>query len=297
MSGASVTQHALRLVDTSVSGSKILIERVEERKFPDPLFFTPSSETISDSLETVFLHLSSIADSNTQPISITLPVSMFLMQQLYTPLQLLHSERLHEFRWELSLLYPDENFGEMILQSFPLESGAEKHPPETLLIGIRKDVMMALMQVAESRQFRLQSVDHPAIALYKYAAQRFRHLNGYALAAFLDSGFLTVIITHKGALSAAQVFQLKPHDLILKTILDFITATERKWGKEISFEEAYISEQYESGAELQKKLKCPVRDLNAIVRIASSDYLFRSKEQEDLLSGSLLALGSAMPLP
>lgn len=297
MTGASVTQHALRLVDTSVSGSKILIERVGEWKFPDPLFFVLTSDAIAESFEALFSTLEPLQGSETNPVSLSLPPHLYLMQHLYAPLQLLHTDRLLEFKWEMSLLYPHEDFDEIILQAYPLESGIEAHPAEALIIGVRKSTMRSLMQSAERRGFLLQSVDHPAIALYKYATQRFRHLNGYALAAFLDSGSLTVIITHKGTLSAAQVFQLKPHDLILKTILDFITSIERKWGREISFEEAYISEQYESGADLQKKLKCPVRDLKAIVRIASSDYLFRSKEQEDLLSGSLLALGSAMPLP
>ena len=195
--GIKISESKLQVVEVNYKNDRFLLENVDESYFNEPINFNKDKETkISALMQGAFDELQIRKPLKSSLVSFALPFELFYSIQCPFDNTLLHQDLIEEFRWELSIIYPNISPQNLIIQYVEIEKNSFINWNSAFVIGIQRKFVQLLQRFCEKNNLNLKFVDNIHIASNKaLSLSKPVQSEGILLSVYYNTGFLSLIFS------------------------------------------------------------------------------------------------------
>ncbi|MGE5362880.1 MAG: hypothetical protein ACM3SM_02035 [Bacteroidota bacterium] len=162
--GVNISSSKLQLVEVLYNGDDFVLENVDEEYFDEFLRFDQKETRITTLLQNAFNELSMRQTFKSKNISFTLPHEFFKTVMLPFDNTLTSHDLTEQFKWELSMLYPETSSEELVIQHIQVEDCRNAAPDNAIIIGLYRKYLRILKNFSDQNNLTLKYVDNLHIA-------------------------------------------------------------------------------------------------------------------------------------
>ncbi len=280
--GFSLTSSRLQVVEIVQKEDQFVLENVDEVFLNEPLNLELDKETkISALLQGAFDEILVRNSLKSSTASFSLPPEIFKIVQLPYDNTLLHQDLIEEFRWELSLIYPDINPADQVIQYMEIEKNRLIGQNTSIIISLSRKYVKLIKEFCERNKLKLKFIDNVHLASERaLTATNPVSEKGLILSVFLAGKHLSVIFSYQGKPVYFKVYYLHNAGEIVKHITSELESDRHPNISRQMLESAYISGEEISGSmveTLREKLDIPFVNFNPFAKIKPNPRLFENR--------------------
>lgn len=162
--GVNISSSKLQLVEVLYNGDDFILENVDEEYFDEFLRFDQKETRITTLLQNAFNEVSMRHTFKSKNISFTLPHEFFKTVMLPFDNTLTSHDLTEQFKWELSMLYPETSSEELVIQHIQVEDCRNAAPDKAIIIGLYRKYLRILKNFSDQNNLTLKYVDNLHIA-------------------------------------------------------------------------------------------------------------------------------------
>ena len=258
--GFSISNSKLQVVEINCTNNHFFLKNVDEAYFNEIIDFKEEKETkIITLLQAAFDELVLKNPLGTKFASFTLPQELFYIAQLPYDNTLLHDDLHEEFKWELSVLFPQAPLNELIIQYIEIEKNNLLDYNSVVVVGVNRRYLKIIKNFCYQNNLKLIYTDNLSLAAERALnVVTSTKVIGFTLSAFYSSNILSLIFS----------YERKP--LIIKNIkVNNVSEIPAKIVKEISTKDQritpdHIDTAYIAGENLSSALINSINDITGI---------------------------------
>ncbi len=195
--GFSISNSKLQVVEINCTNNHFFLKNVDEAYFSEVIDFKKEKETkIGALLQGAFDELVLKNPLETKFASFTLPQELFYTVQLPYDNTLLHDDLNEEFKWELSVLYPQAPINELILQYIEIEKNDLIEYNSAIVVGINRRYLKIIKNFCYQNNLKLKYTDSRSLAAERALnVVTSTKVIGFTLSVFYSSNILSLIFS------------------------------------------------------------------------------------------------------
>lgn len=280
--GFTLSSSRLQVVEIVQKEDQFVLENIDEAYLNEPLNLENDKETkISALLQGAFDEILVRNSLKSTTASFSLPPEIFKVVQLPYDNTLLHQDLLEEFRWELSLIYPDINAAEQVIQYIEIEKNRLIDKNTAIIISMSRKYIKFIKEFCERNRLKLKFVDNVHLASERaLTAANPVSEKGLILSVFLAGKHLSLIFSYQGKPVYFRVYYLHNASDIVKHISSELESDRHPNISRQMLESAYISGEELSSSmieTLREKLDIPFVHFNPFAKIKPNPRLFENR--------------------
>lgn len=299
--GFTLSSSRLQVVEIVEKEDQFVLENVDEAFLNEQLDLETDKETkISALLQGAFDEILVRNQLKSGTASFSLPPEVFKVVQLPYDNTLLHQDLIEEFRWELSLIYPDINPSEQVIQYIEIEKNRLIDLNTSIIISLSRKYVKLIKEFCERNSLKLKFIDNMHLASERaLTATNPVSEKGLTLSVFLAGKQLSVIFSYQGKPVYFKVYYLHNAGEIVNHInSEFESDIHPNISRQM-LESAYISGVELSGSmveTLREKLDIPFVNFNPFAKIKPNPRLFENKYFSEKFNSFSSSAGLALRL-
>jgi len=258
--GFSISNSKLQVVEINYTNNHFFLKNVDEAFSNELIDFENGKETkIAALLQDAFDELILKNPLDTNFASFTLPQDLFYIAQLPYDHTLLHDDLNEEFKWELSVLFPQVSINELIIQYIEIEKNDFIDYNSVVVVGTKRRYLKIINNFCCRNNLKLIYIDNKSLAAERALnVVTSTKLIGFTLSAFYTSNILSLIFS----------FERKPM-MIKKITVENVSEIPAKIVNEINTKYKIITPDqidtaYISGENLSQALIKSIKDITGI---------------------------------
>ena len=297
--GFTISSSKLQVVEIVHKDDQFVLENVDEAFFNEPINLTKDKETkISALLQGAFDEILVRNPLKSNTASFSLPTEIFKILQLPYDNTLLHQDLIEEFKWELSLIYPDVDPAEQVIQYIEVEKNRLMDKNTSIVISLSRKYIRLVKEFCEKNKLKLKFVDNIHLASERaLSATNPVAENGLVLSIFLTGKYLSVIFSLQGKPVYFKVYYLHNAADIVKFISSELDSNQNAGINRKMLESAFISGDELSSSMIQTlrdKLDIPLIHFNPFAKIKPNPKLFENRYFAEKFNAFSPATGIAL---
>lgn len=158
--GLSITGEKLKLVELTYEKNGILIENIDEEYFEEYLSFFNKETKFNSILQKAFDELLLRKPLRNNIVSFALPYDIFKFVELPFDNSLIKSDLLDQFKWELSVLYPNDISQEYLLQYVEVNDDNFNSNETAFVIAAMKKQIKTIHKFCVRNNLKLKYIDY-----------------------------------------------------------------------------------------------------------------------------------------
>jgi len=162
--GFNITNSRLQLVEVGCKGNKYFIENIDEEYYNDFFDLSDKETKIITLLEDAFNELVLRKQLSTNNVSFTLPNKFFKIVEIPYEETLLKEDLTENFKWNLSVLFPETTSDEFVIQHILIENSNFVKQQNAIVIGINRKFLKILHKFCTRNNLALRFIDNVQIA-------------------------------------------------------------------------------------------------------------------------------------
>lgn len=152
------------MVEVGCEGNKYFIENIDEEYYNDFFDLSDKETKIITLLEDAFNELVLRKELNTNNVSFTLPNKFFRILEIPYEETLLKEDLIENFKWNLSVLYPNTTKDEFVIQHILVDDSEFQQTKTAIIVGINRKFLKILHKFCTRNNLVLRFVDNVQIA-------------------------------------------------------------------------------------------------------------------------------------
>ncbi len=280
--GFTLSSSRLQVVEIVNKDDQFILDNVDEAFLNESLNLELDKETkISALLQGAFDEILIRTSLKSSTASFSLPPELFKVVQLPYDNTLLHQDLIEEFRWELSLIYPDINPSDQVIQYIEIEKNRFIEQNTSIIISLSRKYVKLIKEFCERNRLKLKFIDNVHLASERaLTATNPVSEKGLTLSVFLSGKHLSVIFSYQGRPVYFKVYYLHNATDIVKHIAAELESDRHPNINRQMLESAYISGEELSTSmveTLREKLDIPFVNFNPFAKIKPNPKLFGNR--------------------
>jgi Tfp pilus assembly PilM family ATPase len=297
--GFTISSSKLQVVEIVYRDDQFVLENVDEAFFNEPIDLTKDKETkISSLLQGAFDELLVRNPLKSNTVSFSLPPEIFKVLQLPYDNTLLHQDLIEEFRWELSLIYPDVDPTEQVIQYIEVDKNRLIDNNTSIVISLPRKYLRLVKDFCEKNKLKLKFIDNIHLASERaLSATNPVAENGLILSIFLTGKYLSVLFSLQGKPVYFKLYYLHNAVDIVKFISSELDSNQYPNINRKMLESAFISGEELSSSMIQTlrdKLDIPFIHFNPFAKIKPNPRLFENRYFTEKFNAFSPAAGIAL---
>lgn len=162
--GINLTDTKLQVVEINYRDDSFCLEKVDQIFHSELLSPELSADKIASLLQNSFDKLNKRKPILSVNISFSLPNNFFKIFEIPYDESLVRKDLIEHFRWELSVLYPDCDYDNFLLQHIEINKSEFIKEKRAIVIAIDKLHVFAINKFCEKNNLRLKFIDNVHLA-------------------------------------------------------------------------------------------------------------------------------------
>jgi Tfp pilus assembly PilM family ATPase len=283
--GINITETKLQLVEISYKVNSFYLENVDQMVHRESISESQVESRLAPVLQESFNKVVKKKPLNSQNVSFTLPNNFFRIFEIPYEETLVKKDLHAHFRWELSVLYPESDADNFLIQHIEVDKSGRRREKSAIVFAINKIIVNTINNFCTLNKLQLKYIDNVHLA-----SNAFLYLdnpegkNELLLSLYIDQRFSSI-----SAIDGMYPFFFKVLDSGPNNILDELAQTieglkkfnlsAADFDKVLLFGQDLTSE-FES--RLESFFGGPLKKINPFEKLKTDDLmrsnpLFRSK--------------------
>ena len=236
--GINITNAKLQIVEVAYSEGEFILENVGEEFLSEFVDFNNKKTKIISLLQSAFNEIEISKSFNSKYFSFTLPHNLFKIIQLPIENSLMEKDLQEYLKWEFSILYPDINQEELLLQFIKLDGIY----PTAIVIGTLRRYIEILKDFCLQNKANLKFVDNVHFAsdnLLCYESDLSE--KSLVLSLYLSNDLFSIDLLQNNKPVQFQLVPFKQSSEIIPAIEKFIEASKVLNGNKDLINQMFIS--------------------------------------------------------
>jgi len=299
--GFTVSSSKLQIVEIIQNEDQFVLENVDEVFFNELLNLESDKETrISALLQGALDEIIIKRPLRSNNASFSLPFELFRIAQIPYDNTLLHQDLVEEFRWELSLMFPDINPGDMVIQYLEVDKNKVIEINTAIVIALSRKFIQIIKNFCDRNRLKLKFIDNIHLASERaLSVMNPVYEKGLALSMFLSGRNISLIFSLHGKPIYFKVLSLNDATDIIKFVTDELNSNQYPNIRRDLLESAFICGEELSSSminTLREKLDLPFIQFNPFAKIKPNPRLFENHYFSEKFNSFSPAAGIALRL-
>lgn len=299
--GFTISSSKLQVVEIIQKEDQFVLENVNEAFFNEPINLELDKETkISALLQGAFDEILIKNPLKSSIASFTLPLELFKVVQLPYDNTLLHQDLIEEFRWELSILYPGTNPGDLVIQYIEIDKSSLIEINTAIVIALSRKYIQSIKNFCDRNKLKLKFIDNIHLASERaLSAVNPISEKGLILSVFLSGKNMSVLFSSQGKPVYFKILPLNNANDIVKFLTSELDSNQYPNIKRELLESAFICGEEISSSmitALRERLGIPFIHFNPFAKIKPNPGLFENKYFSEKFNSFSPATGIALRL-
>ncbi len=157
--GVYLSADKMQFTEICYIKNEFILNHLDEAYYPEKINFISDKETkIISLLKVTFDEILSRHQIHSSNAFVSLPASFFRILTLPVDSTLMHQDVLNELRWEFSVLYPDIDFSDYILQYF--DRDVKDSSRNAIVLALKRKYIAIVEGFLIKNSIQLQGVDY-----------------------------------------------------------------------------------------------------------------------------------------
>ena len=222
--GLTITGTGLTLVEVTFENDQVFLENMQKADFNEPLDFNSKESHIIAALQESFDEIKSKNEVKSKSLGITLPPDMFHVISVPVESKLVNRDLQEHFRWEFSVLHPNEDPDDYILFDY-LSENSDK----VIIIAILKSYAKLVQKFCSRNEFKLNFIDLSNIAVNSFIVD---NDSANSINLYFDKQTLSISYMKEENLEYLKIIDLDTVFDVKTALLNEINPIIEKSGKE-----------------------------------------------------------------
>ncbi|MCX7875046.1 MAG: hypothetical protein N2321_02640 [Melioribacteraceae bacterium] len=162
--GINLTESKLQVVEINYRDDSFYLETIEQIIHAESLTPNLEEEKIISILQNSFDKLNKRKQLITKNISFSLPNNFFKIFEIPYDDSLVKKDLMEQFRWELSILFPQCNPNNFLLQHIEIDKSSVRQEKRAIVIAIDKNHVSCINKFCERNDLQLKFIDNVHLA-------------------------------------------------------------------------------------------------------------------------------------
>jgi Tfp pilus assembly PilM family ATPase len=299
--GFTISSSKLQVVEVIQKEDQFVLENVDEAFFNEPINLELDKETkVISLLQGAFDEILVKNPPISSTASFSLPPELFKVTQLPYDNTLLHQDLIEEFRWELSLIYPDVNPANLVIQYLEIDKNRFIKINTAIIIALSRIYIQVIKNFCDRNKMKLKFIDNIHLASERaLTAMNSASEKGLTLSVFLSGSIMSLIFSYQGKPIYFKVFPLNDATDIVKFLTSELNSNQYPDINRDFLESAFICGVELSSSminTLREKLDLPFIHFNPFAKIKPNPGLFENKYYSEKFNSFSPAAGVALRL-
>jgi Tfp pilus assembly PilM family ATPase len=299
--GFTISNSKLQVVEIIQKDDQFVLENVDEAFFNEQIDLDQDKETkISALLQGAYDEILVRNPLNCTTASFSLPLDIFKIIQLPYDNTLLHQDLVEEFRWELSLIYPDINTRELVIQYIEVDKNRMTDTNTSIVIALPRKFLQIVKDFCNKNKLKLKFVDNIHLASERaLSATNPVFEKGLVLSVFLAGKNVSVLFSYQGKPVYFNALTMNAASDIVKYVTAELDSNQYANINRSMLESAFISGEELSPSmitTLREKLDIPFIHFNPFAKIKPNPRLFENRYFSEKFNSFSASTGIALRL-
>lgn len=297
--GFTISSSKLQVVEIVQKEDEFVLENIDEAFFNDSINLETDKETkisalLQGALDEIIIR--NAFQSNTA--SFSLPLELFKVIQVPYDNTLLHHDLIEEFRWELSLIYPDGNTNDMVIQYIEIDKNKFIGSNTSIIIALSRKYIQTIKSFCDRNNLKLKFIDNIHFASERaLSAMNPVSEKGLVFSSFLSGRNLSVLFTFQGKPLCFKILPFNDASSIVKFLKTELDSNQYPAINRDLIESSFICGEELSPSlinTLREKLDIPFINFNPFSKIKPNPALFQNKYFSEKFNSFSAAAGIAL---
>lgn len=162
--GINLTSSKIQLVEIIFDSGRFYLNSIDEEYFSEFIDFNDKETKLLSIIQSSFDDMLLRRGLKSKFVSFTIPHDQFLFAQIPYDKTLVSNDLIEHFKWELSLLYPNERPEELALQHIEIAQNNLNLFDTIIVIALKKKIIKLLNQFCINNKLKLKYVDNVHLA-------------------------------------------------------------------------------------------------------------------------------------
>jgi Tfp pilus assembly PilM family ATPase len=299
--GFAISSSKLQVVEIVQKDEQFVLENVDEAFFNETINLMRDKETkIISLIQGAYDEILIRNPLKCGTASFSLPLDIFRIVQLPYDNTLLHQDLIEEFRWELSLIYPDINPAEQVIQYLEIDKNRIIDRNTAIVISLSRRHLQIIKEFCDKNKLRLKFADNIHFASERaLSATNPVFEKGLILSVFIAGNCLSVLFSFQAKPVYLRLYSLNNASDIVKYISADVDSNQYPNINRKMLEAAFISGEELSASminALREKLDLPFVYFNPFAKIKPNPRLFENRYYSEKFNSFAPATGIALRL-
>ncbi|MBI9070993.1 MAG: hypothetical protein JEY94_05310 [Melioribacteraceae bacterium] len=190
--GLSFSCSKLQLVEVNYNENSFYLENVDEEYFNEFINLDSKETQVISILQNAFNELQLRKPIKGKAVSITLPNEFFKIVEIPYEKTLIPNDLKDMFKWNLSILYPDLNTDDFVVQHIDIKNG--NVGSSAIVIGVNRRYLKALHKFCVRNNLVLKYIDNAHIASNAYLLKEKISAKDILLSIYVSEKNLSVML-------------------------------------------------------------------------------------------------------
>jgi len=299
--GFTISSSKLQVVEIVHKDNQFVLENVDEAFLNESINLEQDKETkISALLQGAFDEILVRNTLKSITASFSLSPDVFKIVQLPYDNTLLHQDLIEEFRWELSIMFPDINPADQVIQYIEIEKNRLIDKNTSIVISLSRKYIQIIKDFCDKNKLKLKFIDNIHLASERaLSAMNPLSEKGLVLSVYLSGKHLSILFSFQGKPASMKVYYLQNAGDIIKFISAELDSNQYLNINRRMLESAFISGEELSVSminTLREKLDIPFIHFNPFVKIKPNPKLFENRYYSEKFNAFSPSVGVALRL-
>lgn len=163
-SGINLGETKLQLVELSYKNNLFCLENVDQSIFKENITPDAGEAKLIAAIQESFNKITSRKLLNSKFVSFTLPNNFFNIFEIPFDHSLTRKDLLQHFRWEISMLFPNEDCENFFIQHIEVNKSSVRQESKAIVFALRKDIVKTIHKFCLTNNLELKFVDNAHLA-------------------------------------------------------------------------------------------------------------------------------------
>ena len=236
--GINITTSKLQVVEVSYSNGEFILENINEEFFSEFMDFSAKKTKIISLMQNAFGEIANKKLTKTRYFSFALPHNLFKIVQLPIENTLLNNDLAEHFKWEYSILFPDVDQEDLLLQFIK----AGDRVPSAIISGTYRKYIEILKEFCELNDANIKYIDNSHFASDNLlSSETGISEDSFLLSLYLSNEFMSLDLLQNFKPIRFSTIPLKHFSEIIPAIDTFIKTTKLLDGNNKLISRIYIA--------------------------------------------------------
>ncbi len=297
--GFTISSSKLQVVEIVQKEDDFVLENVDEAFFNENINLETDKETkISSLLQSALDEIIVRNPLQSNTASFSLPLELFNVIQVPYDNSLLHQDLIEEFKWEMSLVSPQSNPDDLVIQYIEIDKNRFIGMNTAIVIALSRKYIQAIKNFCDRNNLKLKFIDNIHFASERaLSAMNSVSDKSLTFSSFISSRNISVLFTFQGKPLYFKILPLTDASYMVKFLKTELDSNQYPAINRDLIESFYICGEELSPSfinTLREILDIPFIHFNPFSKIKPNPALFQNKYYSEKFNSFTSAAGIAL---